>query len=397
MDKIKELLNKRKELMNQAETLVAEGKLEEFNAIEAEVKELDNKIEAAKLAQVNLQALQDNANVADLSNLSEKPKEVNELANLKPVNAMASEKLYENAFAKTIMGQELTQEENNVLLELNNHDTSNSGIFIPQTVLGDIINEMESQNPFLRDVRKLNIQGMVSIPKHTAITAGDAKGYIESEELEVEKNTFVEIQLGGKEVAKYIEVSFKLEAMAVPAFLAYLKDEIVDRLGVELGRQVISGDGGVREMEGVLTAMAGVTSQQTSYTANGLSYANVTAAIAKLGSRHAASAKIYASASTIWNGLANMLDGSNRPYFIPDVTTSGVGRAFGLVVEADSAIPEGTYIIGNAKGYTMNTNQPVRVESDRDIKARKTGFSAYTVVDGTVTHEKAFSILTPGV
>ena len=395
--KIKELLNQRKELMNQAEQLVAEGKIEEFNAIESQVKDLDAQIEAAKVAQANFQALQDNKTVSDLSNLSENPEGVTEVSKLAPVNVMSNEKLYENAFAKTIMGQELTQEENNVLLELNNHDTSNSGIFIPQTVLGDIINEMESQNPFLRDVRKLNIQGMVSIPKHTAITAGDAKGYIESEETEVEKNTFIEIQLGGKEVAKYIEVSFKLEAMAVPAFLEYLKDEIVDRLGVELGRQVINGDGGVREMEGVLTAMADVTSQHTSYTAGALSYAEVTAAIAKLGSRHAASAKIYASSSTIWNGLANMLDGSERPYFIPDVTANGVGRAFGLVVEADSAVPEGTYIIGNAKGYTMNTNQPVRVESDRDIKARKTGFSAYTVVDGTVTHEKAFSILTPGV
>ena len=393
MDKIQELLNQRNELLTQGETLVNEGKFEEFNAIEEQVNALDAQIEAAKLAQANLQALKDNNVSTELENKSQHVEGAKVMSNLK---VLSTEKLYENAFAKTIMGQELTQEENNVLLEMNNHNTSNSGIFIPETTLNEIINEMESQNPFLADVRKLNIQGTVTIPKHSAITAGDAKGYIESEETETEKNTFVEIQLGAKEVAKYIEVSFKLEAMAVPAFLAYLKDEIVERLGVELGRQVINGDGGTKEMTGVLTAMSGVATQQTSYTANTLTYANVTTAISKLGSRHARTAKIYASNNTVWNVLAKVLDGNERPYFIADTTAGGVGRAFGFVVEADSAIPDGTIIIGNAKGYTMNTNLGTSVESSRDIKARKTGFSAYTIVDGNVTHEKAFSILAPG-
>jgi len=395
MDKIQELLNQRNELLTQGETLVNEGKFEEFNAIEEQVNALDGQIEAAKLAQANLQALKDNNVSADLENKSQSVEGAKVMTNLK---VLSTEKLYENAFAKTIMGQELTQEENNVLLEMNNHNTTNSGIFIPETTLNEIITEMEAQNPFLGDVRKLNIKGTVTIPKHTAITAGDAKGYIESEATEVEKNTFVEIQLGAKEVAKYIEVSFKLEAMAVPAFLAYLKEEIVERLGVELGRQVISGDGGTKEMTGVLTAMTGVATQQTTYpAATGIDYAKVLEVVSKLGSKHTSGAVFYANNETVWTKLASIVDQEGRPYFISDTVSGGVGRMLGFTVKVDSAIPAGTVIFGNAKGYVMNTNLGTSVESSRDIKSRKTGFSSYTIVDGNVTHEKAFSILTPTV
>ena len=51
--KINELLEQRNELLDNAETFLNEGKIEDFNGIEAQVKELDNKIEAAKLANAN--------------------------------------------------------------------------------------------------------------------------------------------------------------------------------------------------------------------------------------------------------------------------------------------------------------------------------------------------------
>ena len=63
MEKIKELLNQRSELLSNAESLVSEGKLEEFNEIESQIKELDNQIDAAKLANANLKAMQENNKV----------------------------------------------------------------------------------------------------------------------------------------------------------------------------------------------------------------------------------------------------------------------------------------------------------------------------------------------
>lgn len=395
-NQLKELLNKRTELLENAETLINEGKITEFNEIETQVKELDNQIEASKLAMANYKALQENKTILDLENKTVNVEGAKKVGNIETIN-LSNEVVYSNAFAKTLMGQELTPQENSAFMEFNNHTTGNSGVMIPTTTLNEIITEIEAQAPFFADARKFNVTGLLKLPKHAAITAGDAKGYAEDEATEVEKNTFVEVELGGKEIAKYIEVSFKVDAMSISAFLEYLKGEIVERVGVELGRQAVNGNG-VKEMKGVLTALADVASQHTAYTSDaGIAYKTLTEAMSKLGAKHVPGAVIYASNATVWNNLANILDGQGRPLFISDVTSGGVGRVLGLTVKVDSAVPNGTLIIGNAKGYIVNTNEALSVESTRDIKARKTGFSAYTVVDGNVTHEKAFSIVAPSV
>lgn len=397
--KLEQYTELRNTLVTESEAFINESLLEDAQAKMEEIQALDAKFETIKLANANLNALKEVSQTVDLTNKSMETKgDVQTMTSFENFNnELGNVKVYENAFAKTLMGEELTTQENTVFMEMNNHTVANTGVVIPTTTLDEIISDIEAQSPFFADAKGYQLKGMLSLPKHAAITSGDAKAYLESEPTENEVNAFVEVQLNGKEVAKYIEVSFKLEAMSVPAFLNYLKTEIVERVGAELGRQAIVGDG-VKEMTGVLTALSGVASQQGTYAgATGLAYEDLTKAVAKLGSKHIAGTAIYASNATVWNVLANMVDGNGRPLFISDVVSGGVGRALGFAVKVDSAIPEGTIIVGNAKGYAVNTSAPVTVESERNIKTRKVGFAAHTVVDGNVTHEKAFSILTPTV
>lgn len=400
MKKIQELLAKRTGLVQEGQALVNEGKYTEFEALAKQIEALDNEIEAAQLAEANLKALQDNSKFANFDNSSQQVAVVGGASNvLAAFNApVQNEKIYENAFGKTLLGQELTPQENAVFMEMNNsHTTTTAGVAIPTTTLNEIITEISSQNPFFADARKLNIKGNVKLAKHKAITAGDAAGQTEGTDTTEEENTFVDIELTGKEVTKYLEVSFKLEAMSVPALLDYLKTEIVDRVGAELGRQAIAGNG-TTEMTGVLTALADVAAQKTTYVvATGVTYEKVTEAFGKIGSKHAGKVAVYANSHTVWNVLANIKDETGRPYFIADTTAGGVGRLFGKVVKEESGLSNGTILIGDATGYAINTNEDINVESDRNIKSRKTGFSAYTIVDGDVTHEKAFSIIIPAV
>ena len=386
----------RNALVMKSEELINAGSLEEAQAKMAEIETLDAKFDEVKLNLANLNALKEQTKTVELENLSIEDKgDLTEMTKFE--NVQSNEKLYEAAFAKSLMEQPLSAQENVVFMEMNNHSTANTGVVIPTTTMNEIITDIESQNAFFADAKKYEVKGLLSLAKHSAITSGDAAAYLESEETATEVNAFVEVQLGGKEVAKYIEVSFKLESMSVPAFLNYLKDEIVERLGAEIGRQAVNGNG-VKEMTGVLTALASVTSQQATYDATtGLKYADVTGAVAKLGAKHVNGTAIYASNSTVWNVLANVLDENGRPLFVADAVNGGVGRVLGFQVKVDSSVPEGTIIIGNAKGYAVNTNEAVKVESDRDIKARKVGFSSYTILDGNVTHEKAFAILKPQV
>ncbi|MFS0864120.1 phage major capsid protein [Fredinandcohnia sp. 179-A 10B2 NHS] len=405
MDQIKELLNQRKELLAQAEGLVAEGKIEEFNAVEAKIKDLDAKIEAAKLANANLKALQDNQTVADLSNLSVEPKGGTVVAQLEQTATLTDEQVYENAWAKQMMGQALTSEEqvifDNVNKEFNNaytHDTGNTAVLIPTTVVAGIFKRAEEMYPLFGDAKKYNVKGKLAIKKHTSIDAGDAAWYAEGTATADEQNTFGELVLDGHELAKAVTVSWKLRSMAVADFIPYIQNELAERIGVALGVATARGNG-TSEPQGVETALlaeAG-TPQVVTYdpdNAAPLTYAKVTEAVAKLHSSYLNSAAIYANNATIWNQLANLTDANGRPLFIPDVTSGGVGRMFGMVVKPDAGISAGNIIIGApSRGYVVNTNEPMSVATEEHVKARTVDYAAYTIVDGGVLDTKSFALI----
>ena len=97
--------------------------------------------------------------------------------------------------------------------------------------------------------------------------------------------------------------------------------------------------------------------------------------------------------------LATLKDGEGRPIFIPDVTSGGVGRMFGMVVKADAGVTTGSIIIGNpSAGYVMNTSEPMSIATEEHVKARTVDYAAYTIVDGAVLDNKAFALVrnTPG-
>src|SRR5699024_11666104 len=69
--KFEQYVEQRNELINQAETLISENKLNESEAKMQEVKDLDNKWEGVKVANANLNALKDDVKVTDIENKAE--------------------------------------------------------------------------------------------------------------------------------------------------------------------------------------------------------------------------------------------------------------------------------------------------------------------------------------
>lgn len=387
-------LEMRNALVAEAEGLIAESKFEDSTAKMEEVKELDNKFEGIQREMANLNALKEQT-VVTLENKSVKP---DEIVNSKQITALGEKEqmenkvVMENAFAKVLMGKELSQVEmENVTYAEDNQ------VVIPQTTMNEVIGLVSEQYPFFGNARKLEIKGNVRIPKHKAITSGDAKFYAEKTPTEVEANEMVQITLTGKEVSKLIEITFKLEAMSVDAFLAYLKQELVDRIGALVGSKVFTGDASALEpeFEGCIKVLE-TAGQKVSYPLTGLTYENVTEAFGKVASQFANRTAVYASNATIWNQLANITTTSGQPIFIADPTGQTVGRMFGRPVLADGGVPEGVIVIGSAQdGYVINTNKGLTLESDRNLKARTTEFLAHAIMDGAVTNEKALVVVAP--
>lgn len=389
--KLEEYKEMRNTLVTEAEALINEGKFEESTIKQAEIVELDNKFETAQKELANLNALKEQENLV-LENKSIVKEDLTIMEN-KFETVLSQEKVMENAFAKTLMGKELTVTEmQNVTYAEDNQ------VVIPTTTMNEIIGLVGEQYPFFGDARHLEIKGNVILPKHKAILSGDAKAYGEKETTAVEENDFVKVTLSGVEVAKLIEVSFKIENMSVAAFMTYLKQELADRIGKLVGEMVFTGVRANGEFEGAIKVLDDAQ-QSVKYTSGtDITLKNITDAMSKIKSAHSNGAAVYVSNETLWTQLVNIVDGVGRPLFVSDVTSGGVGRMFGRVVKVDGGVPEGAVVIANAaKGYAVNTNKGLSVETDKDLKNRTTQFLGHAIMDGAVTDETAMVVILPEV
>lgn len=401
-------LKQREELMNEAEELIGDNKFEESEVKMNEVKELDNKWEEVKKAKANLEALKGNDEPTSLENHSESIKEGDVLGTTQQPKFENEQDVYVNAWAKDMMGQKLNDQElevfENVNSRFNNeftHDTNNTQVLIPETVAAGIWKRAEEQYPLWADVRKLRVKGHLSMIKGN--NSALAQWYDEEDVVDTDELEFGTAELTGNELAKAVQVTWKLRKMAISEFVAYIQREIADRMGIALAHGVYEGAGKPGSGEnfkpepyGIKTRLeAEDTDQVLDYT--DLEYTNLTAAMGGLHSSYVNGAAIYANNSTIWGTLANLLDNNGRPLFIPDVNAGGVGRIFGRVVKPDASIPAGEILFGNPNaGYVANINEDITMYKEEHVRERLTDYMGYAIVDGDVLDTKAFVILRAG-
>jgi HK97 family phage major capsid protein len=410
-----EYQEKRQNLINEAENLINEGKVEEGNAKMEEIKELDNQWEEITKAQANLNALNNSTKITDITAQSLNVKGAKEVdtVNNETFNKSDEKEIYLTAWAKDMMGQNLTQEEEEVFNKVNadfrnnsqnafTHTTGNTGVVIPERVVEGIWKEIEDTYPLWDDVAKLSVNGNLTLAKGE--TSTDAKWYDEETETEDGKEGFGTLNLTGCELARSITISWKLKAMSMDAFIPYIQSRLAEKMGAALGYGVASGKGKPGESaefkpepRGIITALKAETDtpQIVEYTdAAPLAYSHFTNAFAKIKAGYLKGAAIYADNKTIWGSIASLLDNNGRPYFVPDVTGGGVGRILGLIVKEDNSIPSGSVLIGNAnKGYLANINQAITLDSEDHKKARETDYIGYAIVDGDVVTNKAFALI----
>lgn len=331
----------------------------------------------------------------------------NELRTMKWDAAIDTEE-YRQMWAKEMMGQSLTSEERDLFNNINDeyraftHTTENSQILIPKTVAAGIWKRAEEQYPLWADVRKFRVPGNLSMVKSDG-NAVDAKWYDEATKVDTDKLGFGQLDLTGCELAKAVQVTWKLKKMAIPEFEAYIIREIGDRMGVSLSKAVYEGKGKPGagdtfkpEPRGIKTALLAETETpqiKTYPAADGVSFKGLTGLMAALHSSYVNGATIYASNASIWNDLANVVDGQGRPMFITDVQSGGVGRILGRSIKPDSAIPAGEFLVGNVSaGYVANINEDITMYREDHVRDRLTDYMGYAIVDGDVLDTKAFVI-----
>jgi len=340
----------------------------------------------------------------------EKPKgeEKLEIRTLKWNEAIETQE-YRSAWLKDMMNMSVTTEERAFMDKVNEeyraftHTTENTSVLIPKTVVAGIWERAAQTSALWNDVKKFFVNGNLSMVKGNRDGGSDAEWYEEADVVDTKELAFGTLELTGCELARAIQVTWKLRKMALPEFEAYIISEIGYKMGKGLAYGVYAGKGKPGggdtfkpEPLGIKTAIAAEvnTPQIVEYADTGATYDNVRSFMGALGGGYATGASIYANNTTIWNVLAGIVDGQGRPMFISDVAVGGVGRLFGKVVKEDDAIADGEILLGNlSQGYVANVNEDVTMYREEHMRERLTDYMGYAIVDGAPMDNSAFVIL----
>lgn len=386
--------------MNEAQALIDAGKAAEAEEKMKEVSALDEQWDTIAQAQANFRALNLEPRASALVEHDDATGQ-NSVAN-DVTKALESEE-YKAAWAKTLMGKPLTQNEASTYAMVNEaftHTTENTSIVIPKTVTKGIWEMAAEMFPYFADVTKTYVNGTLSMIQED--TSSDAAWYEESKKTEDGKETFKEFQLSGCELSRAITVSWKLKEMSIEDFIPYIQRKMARKMGAAAGYGATHGKGkdsnGKPEPTGTVTALLNTsgTPQVVRYKkGESPTYRNILDARAKVNSGYSTNLKIYANSTTIWTKLASIVDANKRPIFLADPTGNGQIRILGMAVKEDDSMKDGEILISNpSDGYHMNINKEMTMMTEEHVKDRKTDYCGYAIMDGNIVTDKAHALLT---
>lgn len=284
---------------------------------------------------------------------------------------------YRSAYFKNMLGIEMTNEER----EAFTHTTANTAAVVPKETVDMIFSNMEEQHPIIADVNPLRTGTVINITKHTAIAAGDAKVVAEGVANNDEQNTFVSVTLSGKDIAKSIEYSYRLQAMAIAAFESYLVKEISERISAAWAKQMVAQ---------IKTDLAVANKIAVTKT---LKMEDVLKGLAALKGA-TGQVVVYANSVGIYSHIATMKDADTKVNFIPDYSQAIAGTVLGKPIKQEDALADGEILILDPSQYIENVVQDVLIEQDKDIKRHVHILSGILIAEGSMTNDKGAAMLT---
>ena len=288
---------------------------------------------------------------------------------------------YRNAFLKNLLGEQLTEVEERAFV----HTTVNTEQVIPEELQNKIYSTMEEAHPILADVQVLRTGTVITIVKHTAIVAGDAKIVAEGVANDDEQNTFVNVSLNGKDFSKHVDFSYRLGKMSIPAFEQYLVKEISDRIGAAMAADIYAQ----------IKADLAVTNKFAAATPGTLALADVLKVLGLL--KGTGKVNVYTNNETFYNEIATMEGVEGRLSFIPNYQEQIAGQLLGKGIKEEDAVTTGEVLVLDPTQFVYNIVQDIMLERDRDIKKHVHTISGFAIAEGTMTNDKAGAIITVGV
>lgn len=262
----------------------------------------------------------------------------------------ASSKEFRNAWAKSLMGQELNEVEQRAYAQ--------AGAAIPTEVADQFFEKMKKLAPMLDEITLLRVAGNV---KFYAEGVRDTAGkHAENAAVTAANDTIVSVSLGAFEFMKVVSISKSAQAMSVSAFENWIVDMLAGDIARAIDNYIINDSAnGIAAIE-----FADGTNQIKG--SGAYTYQNIMDLIALLPAAYDAEAKFLVNKKVLWSNIRGLVDGNKRPIFDPESKT-----LCGYPVIEDDYVDAANkdLYLGRWKDVVGNLSQDIAVE-----KSAESGF-----------------------
>lgn len=393
-------LAQRTALLEQAQEHVDNGEMEKFEAVKQQISDLKDKYEVAAAARAELEALESEQIVDNLSNGSVRP------AALERVGALAGDDVIEESditntleYRKAFMnfvsaGAKMPAKFSNVDA---NTKTSDVGTAIPTVLVNQIIEKMETFGNILPLVTKTSYKSGVNIPVSGVKPV--ATWVAEGASSDRQKTGTTNISFLYHKLRCEISVSMEVSVMAISAFEAMFVRQVAEAMVKAIEAKIMSDDAGATSNKGILaeTPEAGQALDVAA-----LDYKSLVDAEAAVPTAYEANV-LWAMSKKTFMGYIGMVDADGQPIARVNHGIAGkperylLGRSVVItdyLPSFDTAEVGATFaILFDFSDYVLNTIYDMGIQKKQDWDTEDMLTKAVMSVDGKVVDKNSLVTL----
>lgn len=378
MNELKELNEKRDELLGEMEQLTNEVKLKKrafteeettkFESLRTQVEEIDKTVETIEKAR-SLQRI-------------EQPK-IPETDMTKEGGQEAEEELQMRAFANVIRNR----------ADKNITKTDN-GAVIPKTIANKIIDKVKDISPLFRDAEKYNVKGIVSIPYVDEASDNIKVAYApEFTDLEAKDAKLMSIDLTGYLAGVLTKVSVSLINSADRDLVAWVISKMAAAVAEFMDKEILVGT------SGKITGLSTATNVKTAKAADKVTADELITLRNSLKSVYQGGAYWVMAPDTL-TAVQKLKDNNGRYLFNDDIVEGFSGKILGKPVYTTDQAPEmaagknAIFYLNPAAGLAVKlVEDSVQVLREKYATQHAIGVVAWVEADAKVQNQQAVAVM----
>ena len=377
---MKELMEKRADLMEQMNAIVTAAETEtrsltaeeteKFDACKAEIEAIDKTIKAKEEAR-NMEKFETPA-----------------------VPEMSVEEKETRAFENFLRGrgEELRSGETQLV-------DGSSGVVLPKTISNRILEAVKNISPILAKSDLYMVKGTLVFPKYDETSDSITVAYAsEFTDLGEHSGVFGTVSLGQNLAGCLVKISRSLINNTGFDVVGYAIQKIAEAVAKFLEGELLKGTGATGHMTGALVGGTSVTAAA----ATAISYNDLINVLMKVAQKYRDNADAcWIMNTTTLAAIRKLQDGENRPLLIPDYAAGFGYTLLGhRVFESDAmdaiAASKKTVVFGDFKGLGVRITPEVQMQvlNEKFAAQHATGIAAWIEADSKVLDAKAIAYLT---